>query len=455
MSEIKPESVNIVQLIENNPLSYLSDEYQIELLEEIKKDFTNDEQKIFLTSFFCYLNYKPNDFVIKLRDIWKWLGYGRLNECNRKLTNNFKLNKDYVLAEGFVQIGTKPNLGENGKNVGGRPKKETYISVNTFKRLCLLSGTKKSREIHEYYIKLEEKNMEIIQKQMFEMKKQLANKDQEILTNKEKTLIDAYHKKKVLYLFSIEETTMMVGSVEKTVRLKKFGWSNNVKRRRSEHIRDIGLNIKLEYVVECIYNIELEKMIKKNLGKHIISKVYNDKIQTEILQFDDEFSEEIFYNEINKYKDSFNDEEMIIKFLEENENLKKENIELKEEINSYIPIEKPFLNLQKKLQNKNEIKKKNEIKNAEYEREKEKIFLKFLENIMKDYEDNSFAINNKKVYKEYGNFNILHDLSMTQLGVKLFKCPGIKGKKVNKIWCKYFNKILVNEWIEEQRKLIE
>lgn len=58
-------SLNIVELIENNPITRLSGTYQHKLLTKIKENFTNNEQQMFVTSFYCYLNYDyQNDFVV-------------------------------------------------------------------------------------------------------------------------------------------------------------------------------------------------------------------------------------------------------------------------------------------------------------------------------------------------------------------------------------------------------
>ena len=49
-------TLNIVELIENNPLTKLSNTYQNKLLIKIKNNFTDEEQQMFLASFYCYLH---------------------------------------------------------------------------------------------------------------------------------------------------------------------------------------------------------------------------------------------------------------------------------------------------------------------------------------------------------------------------------------------------------------
>mgnify|MGYP003350875914 CR=1 FL=1 len=50
------KSLNIVELIEKNPITRLSNTYQNKLLTKIKERFTDDEQQIFVASFYCYLH---------------------------------------------------------------------------------------------------------------------------------------------------------------------------------------------------------------------------------------------------------------------------------------------------------------------------------------------------------------------------------------------------------------
>ena len=78
-------SLNIVDLIENNPITRLSGIYQNKLLTKIKAKFTNNEQQMFVASFYCFLNYNQRtEFVIDLDDVWKWIGFS-----NKAHSKNF------------------------------------------------------------------------------------------------------------------------------------------------------------------------------------------------------------------------------------------------------------------------------------------------------------------------------------------------------------------------------
>jgi len=49
-------SVDIVNLIESNSITKFSGNYQSKLVEKIKNNFTNYEQQLFLSNFYCYLD---------------------------------------------------------------------------------------------------------------------------------------------------------------------------------------------------------------------------------------------------------------------------------------------------------------------------------------------------------------------------------------------------------------
>ncbi len=71
-------SIDIVDLIENNPISKININCKSKLIEKLQSKFTNYQQQLFLSSFYCYLKYdKINDYVIDLDNVWKWLGFSQ------------------------------------------------------------------------------------------------------------------------------------------------------------------------------------------------------------------------------------------------------------------------------------------------------------------------------------------------------------------------------------------
>jgi hypothetical protein len=172
------ESINIIKLIEENPNTKLSKHYQGRLINKLKERFSTEEQQLFISSFYCYLNYKSDDYVIDLDDIWSWLGFARKTNAKTLLEKKFKLETDYKIV--------LPQLRENLQ--GGRPSEKIMLNINTFKKLCLMATTSKANEIHEYYIKLEETLHEIIDEESNELRLQLEQKENELL--EKEALID-------------------------------------------------------------------------------------------------------------------------------------------------------------------------------------------------------------------------------------------------------------------------
>ena len=191
------QALNIVELIETTPITRLNETYNIKLLEKIKTNFTEYEQQLFLTSFYCYLNYnKKTDFVIDLDNIWEWVGFSQKVNAKRLLEKHFTLNKDYKLsllqsAEQTIHI------------KGGHNKEIIMLNIDTFKKFCMKAGTKKADEIHDYYLKLEEIIQEILEEQNTELQQQLENEKEE----KEKLseeLDTIKSNKTTLYIYNID-----------------------------------------------------------------------------------------------------------------------------------------------------------------------------------------------------------------------------------------------------------
>ena len=66
------------------------------LIQKIKENFTIEEQKLYIISFYSYLKYNEYlDFVISIDDIWKWLNFSQKDACKRTLTKHFKKDENY------------------------------------------------------------------------------------------------------------------------------------------------------------------------------------------------------------------------------------------------------------------------------------------------------------------------------------------------------------------------
>jgi hypothetical protein len=192
------ESLNIVQLIEKNAMTRLSKDYENKLINKIKDNFSDNQQQMFVASFYTFLSYDlKKDFVIDFDNVWKWLGFSRKDPAKRLLDKFFTIDIDYQITKPSPPIGGEGlNEGQNEKpappicgagfedenkfkNLGGAGlnKEIILLNVNTFKKFCLKAGTKKADEVHDYYIKLEELLQETINEETNELRLQLQITD--------------------------------------------------------------------------------------------------------------------------------------------------------------------------------------------------------------------------------------------------------------------------------------
>ena len=161
-------SVDIVNLIESNPLTKLTGNYQSSMVDKMKANFNTYEQQMFLSSFYCYLNYNDADYVIDLDNVWEWMGFQQKYHAKHLLEKYFCNNNDYKIFA--------PELaGAKKEGRGGHNKEIILMTIKTFKLMCLKAGTKKSNEIHEYYVKMEKVIQEVVMEECKSLSDQLRN----------------------------------------------------------------------------------------------------------------------------------------------------------------------------------------------------------------------------------------------------------------------------------------
>ena len=138
-------SFDIIELIEKNPISKLTNTYNVKLLNKIKANFSETEQQIFIGTFYCYLNYDTKkDFVVDLDNVWKWMGFSQKIDSTRLLVKYMILNSDYIIALGCPKAIINNVLSDEKTNVdksirGGHNIKKYMMTIKCFKSLCLKS----------------------------------------------------------------------------------------------------------------------------------------------------------------------------------------------------------------------------------------------------------------------------------------------------------------------------
>jgi hypothetical protein len=290
------EELNIVDLIENNPITKLNgNNYQSKMVTKIKEGFSDFEQHMFVSSFYCFLNYNSKtDFVIDLDDVWKWLGFNQKVKAKSLLENHFKINIDYIKS--------LSHQGKQSTHIKGGQNKETFmLNVKTFKLFCIKAGTKKADEIHEYFIKLEEILQEIIQEESSELKLQLEQKETQLQEQKVQSENEKYSllEETLISQFPINTQCIYYGKIDNislgnpprlnNESLIKFGQSNNLAERIKCHKKTFS-NFKLIAAFKVKNKIEIENAIKRYpvLEKRLRSLMINDITHRELLAIDND-----------------------------------------------------------------------------------------------------------------------------------------------------------------------
>lgn len=281
------EQLDIVKLIEDNPITKLSNDYNIKLLTKIKENFTDFEQQLFLSSFYCYLNCDPvKDFVIDLDSVWKWLGFGQKVNAKMLLEKQFIIDKDYIKSLLLQQK-------QDDKCHGGHNKEIFMLNIETFKKFCLKAQTKKADEIHNYYIKLEKILQDTINEECNEecnqLKLQLQNKDK-LIDQKQKEVEQA-----LISQFPVNTECIYFGTINDTnengEKFIKFGHTNDLSNRVSYHHKHYS-NFFLKNAFRVQNKVEIENLIKSHpkIKPQLRTIKINEKNKTEIIAYNDIFT---------------------------------------------------------------------------------------------------------------------------------------------------------------------
>jgi hypothetical protein len=320
-------SIDIVDLIENNPISKFNITCKSKLIEKIQSKFTTYEQQLFLSSFYCYLKYdKINDYVIDLDNVWKWLGFSKKYHAKYLLEKQFIIDKDYKILlpklrqQDFMTNNDEDEIvphpkKESKSSHGGQNKEIIMLNVKTFKKFCLKAGTKKADEIHDYFIKLEESLHEILEEETTELKSQLLQiedkntKEYEVKFKKEREL----DKEKLLL-----QKFASIGSIVYIIRVKtlehgnyivKIGESRiGIKNRYAEHKNKYEECVLLDcFSVNRSSDFESFIHNNENIRLNKITDLKNHENEMELFLIGKNLTYQMVLNIINSNIKYFND----------------------------------------------------------------------------------------------------------------------------------------------------
>ena len=277
-------NLDIVSLIESTPITKLSSIYNNKFLTKIKDTFTESQQQLFVSSFYCYLNYHPtNDYVIDLDDVWKWLGFNQKVKAVALLEKQFIIENDYKLL--LSQQGKQKKEGRGGHN-----KETIMLNIKTFKMFCIKADTKKAQEIHDYFIKLEELMQTIVQEESDELKLQLENhiihfETYKTNTNQEKELL---RENTILEQFPKNTQCIYYGVIDnkegEDEHVIKYGHSNHLYNRIIQHKKTYK-NFRLMNAYRVENRTQIENEIKNHSELMVHKRIYTieDVHYTELL----------------------------------------------------------------------------------------------------------------------------------------------------------------------------
>ena len=362
--------INIVNLIESNPIARFNQTYQSKLIEKLQTKFSDYQQQLFLSSFYCYLKYdKLNDFVIDVDDIWEWLGFINKGNAKRLIKRLFIVDEEFkcsllrsekrTIESEFMNGNPKENEESLLLNIqeqtnslevikkieedstpskrGGNNREKIMMNLTTFKKFCLKAGTKKADVIHDYFIKLEEALQEIVNEESNELRLQLEKNESEIVRINYQKNKDI--EKVLISTFPVNTECIYIGKIDNKSangeNLLKFGHTNNLSVRVTEHRKNYD-NFLIIYAFKVTNKVEIENCIKSNpkIRKQLRTISVNGYNKTENIAYDeDKFTiEKVIYYIKTIVEEKTYSIENFYHLIEKNEALEKKNIELSDEL---------------------------------------------------------------------------------------------------------------------------
>lgn len=173
------KTLDIINLIEKNPIIKLTNTFNNQLLIKIKENFTEFQQHLLLIAFYCCINYDQNtDYVINFDDIWKWLEFNEKEYAEQLFRKEFIIDIDYKIL--FLN---QPN-----------DEYKIMLNINTFKLFCIIANSYKANEFNKYCIKLECLLHDIVSKEENQLKLRLS----ELIYNHDGELLPLAHKNHII-----------------------------------------------------------------------------------------------------------------------------------------------------------------------------------------------------------------------------------------------------------------
>jgi phage anti-repressor protein len=193
----------------------------------LSNEFIDDFYKIY-----DFNNYDNNNFIINLEIISKWLNSEK-GKLKKTLINSYNQDIDYKISK------------EKEGKISKSNKEIILLTPDCFKRLCLLSRTKKAEQVRTYYLELE-KLINNYKNYIIEALQNTVN----ILENNQKEVSS-----------NIKATVYILQSQKDIDGIYRFGQTEDFKKRLQNYNSANSDKMKVILIYETKNAIKIEKCV--------------------------------------------------------------------------------------------------------------------------------------------------------------------------------------------------
>jgi phage anti-repressor protein len=295
------------------------------MVEILNEEFTEEESRWYIANLYIYMNYHPtNDYPINLDTLVKLVGFAHKKNAKTTLENNFIKDEDYKIL-------LTPKGKQKKDNRGGHNNEQVMLNVDTFKNMCMLVKTEKSKQIRKYYVKLENIYNKIIKEEIEENKKQLEN--QKLLLEQEKETTSKLTNEKMLEKHNILLREFSnIGSIVYIIKVKTFDSGEYIIKIGESRIglraryNDHKSNYEQAIILDCFLvknSKNFESFLHTKFKYNKVTDLEGHKNENELFLIGKELSYSHIIEVINQNIKYYNDDYTEIEKLRlENSNLK-------------------------------------------------------------------------------------------------------------------------------------
>ncbi len=260
----------------------------IDIINLLSSEFTNEDEIQFVKHFHLYLNYgASNDFVISLDDVWIWCGFYTKGSAKRSVMKYMKQDTDYVLNR-LLNLQVKQTRG-------GHNKESIMVTVDAFKTLCMIANTEKGKLTRQYYLRMEKVFFMYMKATNSKLVEELESKTKkQIELDRHNTLKNAYKDTPCIYLIKVYD-------VDESNYTIKLGETDDIVQRISTIRRELNQSSIILDIFPCQRPHKFEQFL---LNCPIIK--HNRINGTELIRISTDFTYDKLINTIKRNIDFFN-----------------------------------------------------------------------------------------------------------------------------------------------------